>query len=206
MGLLKFLPQTLEWNLVLAAVLVFPDDRVYALPALLMLALGPLWALYYAWQAPLEKCHESLGSRLMVAFLAYTGPMFRTITRYRKRGCRTVPPASTPMPRQRPSLRLRARAQSHLLERDGISRESLLDRLDQAVHARRDARSADPGWNDYDLEIQPDSWTRLRIKTAEEEHEGSAAEKPCRRARPAEPAYAYGPRDRRGARRRCARG
>ena len=30
----------------------------------------------------------------------------------------------------------------------------------------------DSGWNDYDLEIQPDSWTRVRIKTADEEHEG----------------------------------
>jgi hypothetical protein len=30
----------------------------------------------------------------------------------------------------------------------------------------------DSGWNDYDLEIQPNSWTRVRIKTADEEHEG----------------------------------
>ena len=35
------------------------------------------------------------------------------------------------------------------------------------------AVTQDPGWNDYDLEVRPDPWTRLRFKTADEEHEGA---------------------------------
>ena len=29
----------------------------------------------------------------------------------------------------------------------------------------------DPGWNDYDLELRPNPWTRIELKTADEEHE-----------------------------------
>ena len=29
------------------------------------------------------------------------------------------------------------------------------------------------GWNDYDLEVRPDPWTRIELKTADEEHEGA---------------------------------
>ena len=27
------------------------------------------------------------------------------------------------------------------------------------------------GWNDYDLEVRPNPWTRVELKTADEEHE-----------------------------------
>src|SRR5262249_11874896 len=107
MGLLRFLPQTLEWNALWWAVLVFSLMAGFtAAPALLMLALGPIWALYYAWKAPLEKRHDSFGSRLVVAFLAYTGPMFRTITRYRYRlaGAWAGRGGAESAPRQRPAI------------------------------------------------------------------------------------------------------
>jgi len=44
--------------------------------------------------------------------------------------------------------------------------------------ARRFSRAGlavthDPGWNDFDLEVRPDPWTRLHFKTADEEHEGA---------------------------------
>ena len=29
----------------------------------------------------------------------------------------------------------------------------------------------DAGWNDYDLEVRPNPWTRIELKTADEEHE-----------------------------------
>jgi len=176
MGLLKFLPQTLEWNALWSATLVLSLMTGFsALPALMMLALGPIWALYYAWKAPLEKCHESLGSRLVVAFLAYTGPMFRTITRYRYRlaGAWTGPSGVAPMPRQRPVIALRERAlKLSYWSENGISRDPLIDRLIKLFTRAGMPVRVDSGWNDYDLEIQPDSWTRMRIKTAEEEHPG----------------------------------
>src|SRR5260370_20441091 len=35
------------------------------------------------------------------------------------------------------------------------------------------AASADAGWNDYGLEVRPNPWTRIEIKTADEEHDGN---------------------------------
>ncbi len=175
MGLLKFLPQTLEWNALFSALLVFSLMTGFsAAPALLMLALGPIWALYYAWKAPLEKCHDSLGSRLMVAFLAFTGPMFRTITRYKYRlaGAWSGRGVET-APRQRPAIQLRQRAlKLAYWSENGIPRDSLIDRLVRLFTRTAMPVRVDSGWNDYDLEIQPDSWTRVRIKTADEEHDG----------------------------------
>ena len=31
----------------------------------------------------------------------------------------------------------------------------------------------DAGWNDYDLEVRPNPWTRIELKTADEEHEAN---------------------------------
>jgi O-antigen biosynthesis protein len=172
MGLLRFLPQTLEWNVVWSAVLVLSVLGGFSvLPAVAMLALGPIWALYYAWQAPLEQCHRSFGSRLMVAALAFTGPMFRTITRYRYR--MTGRGGVEAIPRQRPAIELRRRLFKLAYWSDnGTNRDGLLDRLVRLLTRAAMPVRVDSGWNDHDLEIQPDAWTRVRIKTADEEHEG----------------------------------
>jgi hypothetical protein len=176
MGLVRFLPQTLEWHALWSAMLALSLMAGFsAIPALSMLALGPIWALYYGWKAPLEKCHQSFGSRLMVAFLAYTGPMARTITRYRYRtaGTLTARGYMEPAPRQRPVIQLRQRAiKLSYWSEGGINRDALIDRLIRLFTRAGMPVRIDSGWNDYDLEIQPDSWTRLRIKTADEEHEG----------------------------------
>jgi O-antigen biosynthesis protein len=172
MGLLRFLPQTIEWSALWSAVLALSLLAGFSvLPALAMLALGPVWALYYAWKAPLERCHQSLGTRLMVAALAYTGPMFRTITRYRYRLAGREGVES--MPRQRPAIELRRRLLKLSYWSDnGVNRDGLLDRLVRLFTRAAMPVRVDSGWNDYDLEIQPDAWTRVRIKSADEEHEG----------------------------------
>ena len=81
---MRFLPQTLEWTVAAVMLaLVSLALHITVIPALAMLALGPIWALYYAWHAPIEKCHISFAARMLVAYLAYTGPVIRTITRYK---------------------------------------------------------------------------------------------------------------------------
>ncbi len=172
--MLVFLPQTFEWTALwsIAAVVSIVLGRSMLLP-LAMLALGPAWALYYAWHAPLEKAHVRISSRLLIAFLAYTGPMRRTLTRYRTRlkmlGSRIGPCA----PRQLPKLDV-ARRELRLAfwNEQYITRNALLDRLMKLF--ARDGHPAviDRGWNDYDLELRPDPWTRVELKTADEEHEG----------------------------------
>jgi O-antigen biosynthesis protein len=173
-SILSFLPQTLEWNLVLAAATVFSwCARITVLPGLSLLALGLVWALHYAWQAPLEKCHDSIVSRLFVAFLAWSGPMVRTWTRWKTR-LRTPGLGGESQPRQRPSLRWLGRS-LHLSywNESWTTRESLLERLSRSFSRAGFAATPDPGWNDFDLEVRPDPWTRLHFKTADEEHEGA---------------------------------
>jgi hypothetical protein len=129
--------------------------------------------MYYGWQAPLEKCHDSLGSRLFVAFLAWSGPMVRTWTRWKTR-MRTVSLGDEVRPRQLPVLRVFGRS-LHLSywNEAWTTRESLLERLARRFSRAGLAVTQDPGWNDYDLEVRPDPWTRLHFKTADEEHEGA---------------------------------
>jgi len=173
-GIMSFLPQTLEWNLVFAAAVIFTWFAGFSvLPGVAMLSLGLVWAIHYAWQAPLEKCHDSLGSRLFVAWLAWSGPMVRTWTRWKTRMQR-VSLGGEPQPRQRPSLRWLSRS-LHLSywNEAWTTRESLLERLTRRFSRAGVVVTPDPGWNDFDLEVRPDPWTRLRFKTADEEHEGA---------------------------------
>jgi len=176
LGLLSFLPQTLEWNVLAALMLVVSMVCGFSsIPPLLMLVLGPIWALYYAWHAPLEKCHESFSSRLAVAWLAYTGPAVRTVTRLRRRlnALAGAGSFSEIRPRQRPeilpgrcSLRLSYWNESY------ISRENLLDRLSKLFARAGHPALIDSGWNDYDLEVKTGPLTRVQLKTADEEHGG----------------------------------
>jgi O-antigen biosynthesis protein len=139
-----------------------------------MLALGPIWALYYAWHAPLEKCHQSFTSRLLIAYLAYTGPMVRTIQRYKTRANAVFGKESDEMVRQRPTISwLRRSVHLSYWNEKYTLRESLLDRMLKLFARAGRAVAIDSGWNDYDAELRPDAWTRVELKTADEEHGGN---------------------------------
>ena len=99
--------------------------------------------------------------------------MVRTWTRWKAR-MRTVNLGNELQPRQRPTLRWLGRS-LHLSywNEAWTTRESLLERLARSFSRAGLAVTPDPGWNDFDLEVRPDPWTRLRFKTADEEHEGA---------------------------------
>ncbi len=174
LGIAAFLPQTLEWNLLSALALATSFALGWpVIPALAMLALGPLWSLYYAWRAPLEKCHEGLISRLFVAVLAYTGPMARTVARHR---LRLGPPRGNPSvdaaPRQKPRIHWLARSvHLHYWNEGCVTRDTLLDKVMKLFAGLGHPTLIDSGWKDFDLEVRPDPWTRVQVKTADEEHE-----------------------------------
>jgi O-antigen biosynthesis protein len=173
--LAKVLPQTLEWNVLAALAMVMSIVCGWTLiPALAMLALGPIWALYYAWHAPLEKCHRSFTSRLLIAYLSYTGPMIRTITRYRTRAAAMMKKDDAEMVRQRPTINWLKRSVSlNYWNEDYTLRESLLDRMLTLFARVGHPVAIDNGWNDYDAELRPNIWTRIELKTADEEHGGN---------------------------------
>jgi hypothetical protein len=137
-----------------------------------MLALGPIWALYYAWHAPLEKSHDSLTARLLIAYLAYTGPMVRTMTRYKTRAKALTGLAGADGLRQRPTINwLRRTVRLDYWNNESIARDRLIERMLKLFARTGHGAIVDAGWNDYDLEIRPNPWTRVELKSADEEHE-----------------------------------
>jgi len=170
-----YLPQTLEWTAgwaiaAVASILL----GISAMPALAMLALSPGWALYYAWHAPLEKSHASFSARMLIAILAYTGPMRRTLARWRVWLKMAGRRPSEPMARQRPGFNLlRREFRLAYWNEQSITRDLLLGRMMKLFMRDGNRALTDRGWNDYDLELRPNPWTRVAIKTADEEHEGA---------------------------------
>jgi hypothetical protein len=139
-----------------------------------MLALSSVWALYYAWRAPLEPRHDSAASRLLIALLALSSPLARAIERYRARARIRMDAQLAASARQRPridwlgrSLRLAYWNECH------VSRASLLDRILKAASASGLPARIEGGWKDFDVEVHACPWVRLQIKTADEEHEGA---------------------------------
>lgn len=173
--MINFLPQTLVWHLFWAAAAAFAwFGGLPVWPALVMLALGPAWAMFYARRAPLEKCHDGRRARLLVAALAWSGPLARAWERWKTRLNATRGVSGELSPRQRPALRPLSRS-LHLCYWNELSanRDALLERLAQEFSRAGAAVVPDTGWNDFDFEVRPDAWTSLRLKTADEEHEGA---------------------------------
>jgi glycosyltransferase involved in cell wall biosynthesis len=174
LSVFKVLPSTLEWNLAsIVALVVSVSAGFTPLPALAMLLTSPLWALHYAFKAPLERCHEGMQSRLFVALLAYTGPMARTMARYRRRfgvGQRRL--FDVP-PRQRPQVEwIRRTMRLSYWNETWTTRDSLIERLAH-FHARLGMPVlGHSGWSDFDLAVRTEPLTRIEFKTADEEHGG----------------------------------
>ena len=169
------LPLTAEWNLVALALLAFSYAfGITLIPALAILCAGPLWALYYARRARIEKCHEGFFARLFVAFLAWTGPMERTYARWRYRGAAARNAVIDLPARQRPSIScLRRTVNLAYWNEKYTVREALLEKAGRLFARMGHPPIADQGWQDVDLTLNPDRWVRVELKTADEEHPGA---------------------------------
>ena len=171
--LMKFLPQTLEWTLAaMMLALVSLTLHISIIPVLAMLALGPIWALYYAWHAPIEKSHISFSARMLVAYLAYTGPLIRTTTRYKTLAKAQKNLGAETAVRQRPTIQwIKRTVKLAYWNEDWTPRDVLLDRLSKFFAKSGHPSTIESGWNDFDLEVRPSPFTTVEIKTADEEHE-----------------------------------
>src|SRR5208283_1670608 len=171
--LARVLPQTLEWT-VLSAIALDASVvlGVSLIPAAAMRAPGPVWSLLYAFHAPLEESHARFVARLLIAYLAYTGPMVRTMTRYKTRAKALTGLAGADGVRQRPTINwLRRTIRLDYWNDESITRDRLMDRMLKLFARSGHGAVVDAGWNDYDLEVRPNPWTRIELKTADEEHE-----------------------------------
>jgi len=173
LSLMRFLPSTLEWTIT-AVILVLASLALHVtvIPALAMLGLGPIWALYYAWHAPIEKCHISFRARMLVAYLAYIGPHVRTITRYKTLAKAQKNLGAETAVRQRPTIQwLKRTVRLAYWNETWTPRDVLLDRLTKFFAKSGHPSIIESGWKDYDLEVRPSPFTTVEIKTADEEHE-----------------------------------
>jgi glycosyltransferase involved in cell wall biosynthesis len=173
LSLMKFLPQTLEWTLAAVMLaLVSLALHITIIPAVAMLAMGPIWALYYAWHAPIEKSHISFSARMLVAYLAYTGPVIRTTTRYKTLAKAQKNLGAETAVRQRPTIQwLKRTVKLAYWNEAWTPRDVLLDRLSKFFAKSGHPSMIESGWKDYDLEVRPSPFTTVEIKTADEEHE-----------------------------------
>jgi glycosyltransferase involved in cell wall biosynthesis len=174
LSVLKVLPVTVEWNaLALIALVAAYGAHVTLIPPLVMLALGPLWALFYAARASIEKCHDGVRARLFVAALAYTGPVSRTLERYRWRKAARQKRLPESLPRQRPTLEWYARTMRLAYWNETwTTREKILERLTTLFGRVGHPAAASGAYDDFDLLVESGRATRLEIRSADEEHEG----------------------------------
>ena len=171
LSVLKVAPMTAEWNLVAAALVVLSLLLgVTIAPALAALAVGLLWAAYYAMKAPLEKCHRGPASRLLIGWLAYSGSIVRTVARYRWRLDARKNALFDSDVRQRPTIDWKHRS-IRLSYWNGtyMTREAMLEHLRRFFTSLVRPVVADTGWKDFDLLVEANPWSRIQFKTADEE-------------------------------------
>jgi GT2 family glycosyltransferase len=175
LSILKVLPLTAEWNAAAAvAVALSWVMGVTLAPSLAALALGPLWAVYYAANAPLEKCHRGFVARMLIAYLAFTGPIARTIARYRYRKSVSDQNVIDTPARQRPAIHWWRRSLRLAYWNEAwTTRDRLLERVGRIFAQAGRPVTPEAGWSDADLVIEPGALTQIEIKTADEEHSGN---------------------------------
>jgi O-antigen biosynthesis protein len=175
-GLAGFLPLTIEWNAVALLFLAWALARggiawLGALP----LALSVGLCLNAALRARLDPRSDSLQGRLLVALLTYLAPLARGFERYRwlVRGLTDGERVKSPRPFQRLPLSWRTLdlSVSYWTE-TGVEKESILERVRDAMTARRYVVVPDRGWSHWDLEVHGGIWTVARIRACGENHGG----------------------------------
>jgi O-antigen biosynthesis protein len=171
LSVLAVAPMTAEWTLAAAALTVLSlFFGVTMWPASAAFAAGPCWAAYYALNAPLEKCHKGAWSRLLIAWLAYSGPIARTAARYRGRGGTRKPALFDTALRQQPTIDWKHRSiRLSYWNSMYMTREMVLESLRRLFTSLGCPVVADSGWKDFDLLIEANPWIRIEFMTAEEE-------------------------------------
>jgi hypothetical protein len=97
--------------------------------------------------------------------------MVRTMTRYKTRAKALTGLAGADGVRQRPTVNwLRRTIRLDYWNDESITRDRLMDRMLKLFARSGHGAIVDAGWNDYDLEVRPNPWTRIELKTADEEH------------------------------------
>jgi O-antigen biosynthesis protein len=172
-SILSYLPFTLEWNLVGAALLAYALVRGgWAWLGAAPLLLTWTCCLAVAFHARVDARAASLQGRLLIALLTYLGPLLRCLERYRwlARGVSAFEPINRDRPAPALSFPWKETLSVAFWTEDGLEKEVLLQGLQDAVASRKYFVVADRGWSDWDLEVYGGLWSREHFKVATEYH------------------------------------
>jgi hypothetical protein len=137
----------------------------------IMLGLSLTVALLQAAQATLALRYEGPVSRLLIAALCYAQPLVRSWRRYRTRLFTPYLPAAASCPPQgRGRMPLTGGQTAGYWSEDGCERTELLGVFIAYLLEHRMGTTIDSGWSDWDVEVHCHPWTRLQVRTADEDH------------------------------------
>jgi hypothetical protein len=176
-SVISCVPLTLEWNLLSLVLLAC----AFLFGGLFWLGIAPLCltiarCFASALKARLEPPFDTWGSTLLITFLIYVGPLFRTLERYRWRirRFREVKPVDVNGPRQTPRIGWRERAfYLSYWNEQAQEKETLLHAIMDFLLPRKYLIAMDQGWSQWDLEICQGPWAKAQVKTAVENHGGT---------------------------------
>jgi GT2 family glycosyltransferase len=176
-SVISCLPLTLEWNLI--SLLLVACAIVFG--GLFWLGIVPFCitaarCLTSALRARVAAPFQGWRSTLLITFLIYVGPLFRTLERYRwrLRRIREVKPVDLNGPTQTPRIRWFERAfYLSYWNEQGREKESLLHGMMDFLLPRKYLIAMDQGWSQWDLEICQGPWAKAQVKTAVENHGGA---------------------------------
>jgi len=175
-SLMAFLPLTLEWNVIAIALLL----AALAGGGYLWLGVIPLlmsfgWCVASAARARIDPRFNNWRSKMLVAVLAYLGPLVRSFERYRwrVRGLTDVEPIQYAEVGQEPELSWRERAlRLSYWSEQGLEKENMLYGLMEFLLPRKYLIALDQGWSDWDIEVSRGVWSKAEVKVGTENHGG----------------------------------
>ena len=167
---------SVEWVVLtlFIAVLGWPLEKIRMVPLLMFLGTF-LVALSYMIHARIEPKYDTIGARLLVAFLAFMQPLGRGWARYFTwMKYKQTPRAVIAMPEPGvPAASHRGGASKiDLWNETGHGREQLLSGIFQLLEDEGWRYSSDTGWKDWDMQIYGNQWWSIKVATVTEYHGG----------------------------------
>lgn len=167
---------SLEWMLFTLFIFLL-SWKIEPLRLLPLIMLGLTLAASASWmaRARLEPKHDSVLSRLLLLYLAFTQPWVRSWARYftwLKHKCTPRKVIASKETSLQGKVIWITPSQQAFWNEQGKTRQTLLDKMLTLLEDEGWKYSIDVGWSNWDLLIFGNRWWHLKIKTANEFHGG----------------------------------
>jgi len=139
------------------------------------IALSWACCLWAATRARVDRLAGGVRGRLLISVLTYSGPLLRSLERYRwwVRGLTAAEPSPSERSMQALPWSWRERAFSAAFWTEAaLEKETILHGMMQVLAARKYFVLVDQGWSEWDLDVHGGIWSRGRIKVCTENHGG----------------------------------